>query len=366
MRDARTPLAVLSCGLFNVSSALQRVFGIALAWGILTLPIAVTTTDDQSALVTPPYPPPGRLVDLGGWRLHINCTGQAVRGEPTVVLEAGAGDFSVEWSLVQPSVARFARVCSYDRAGSGWSDLGPRPRTMAQIVWELRTLLEGAGAAPPYVLVGHSYGGVLVQLYASTYPSHVAGVVLIETGSLNPVRFVNGRLTRPAETATGAPVPGVKTANPLRESDIPPNLRSLMESAAQEGGPHANDPPRDKLPPDAQRMRTWALSQVKTYAANDNPFEGEELARMRADRTKNAQPLGDIPLVVLVRGRPDDQGPGAQAREDEHRQEQVALSGLSRKGRYVIADRSAHHVQLDQPDLVVTAIRDVIAAASRK
>lgn len=333
---------------------------------VLTLLVGVTTREGQSVVIPPPYPPSGQLIDLGGWRLHINCTGERVHGQPTVVLEAGAGDFSVEWSLVQPAVARFAHVCSYDRAGSGWSELGPRPRTMAQIVWELRTLLDKAAAAPPYVLVGHSFGGVLMQLYASTYPSHVAGVVLIETGSLNPLRFVNGKLTRPAEMATGAPIPAVKTTGPLRESDIPPNLRSLMESAAQQGGPHANDPPRDKLPPDAQRMRTWALSQVKTYAANDNPFEGEELARMRAGRMKNAQPLGDIPLVALVRGRPDDQGPGAQAREDEHRQEQVALSGLSRKGRYVIADRSAHHVQLDQPDLVVTAIRDVIAAASRK
>jgi pimeloyl-ACP methyl ester carboxylesterase len=95
------------------------------------------------------------------------------------------------------------------------------------------------------------------------------------------------------------------------------------------------------------------------YAANDNPFEGEELARMRADRAKNAQPLGDALLVVLVRGRPEE----PQALEDEHRREQVALAGLSRKGRYVIADRSGHHIQLDQPDLVVSAIRDVVAAS---
>jgi pimeloyl-ACP methyl ester carboxylesterase len=329
---------------------------------LLILIISVSIAGSPSGALAPPYPAPGQLIDLGGWRLHINCTGEPVRGQPTVVLEAGAGDFSVEWSLVQPAVARFARVCSYDRAGSGWSELGPRPRTMAQIVWELRALLDKAGAAPPYVLVGHSFGGVLVQLYASTYPSHVAGVVLIESGSLNPLRFVNGKLTRPAESATGAAIPAVKTSGPLRETDIPPRVLSMMEAAARDSGPHANDSPRDKLPREAQRMRTWALSQVKTYAANDNPFEGEELARMRTDQIKNAPAFGEIPLVVLVRGRPEDQGPGAQAMEDEHRREQVASAGLSRKGRYIVADRSGHHVQLDQPDLVVTAIRDVIGA----
>src|SRR6266702_6080953 len=140
----------------------------------------------QSASTSPPLPPPGQLIDLGGWRLHLNCLGKAAASQPTVILEAGAGDFSVDWSLVQPGIARFARVCSYDRAGSGWSDLGPRPRTLHQIVWELHTLLDKAGVKPPFVLVGHSYGGWLVRLYASTYPADVAGngagMVLVEAG----------------------------------------------------------------------------------------------------------------------------------------------------------------------------------------
>src|SRR5437016_5624440 len=84
----------------------------------------------QSEPGQPPFPPPGRLVDIGGWRLHLNCTGESSASQPTIILEAGIGDFSVEWSLVQPGVAKFARVCTYDRAGDGWSDLGPHPRTM--------------------------------------------------------------------------------------------------------------------------------------------------------------------------------------------------------------------------------------------
>ncbi|MES4792518.1 MAG: alpha/beta hydrolase, partial [Chloroflexota bacterium] len=107
--------------------------------------------------------PPGRLVDLGGYRLHILTTG---RGSPTVVLLNGMGDFSFVWSLVQPRVARFARVCSYDRAGDAWSDLGPTPRTMRQEVYELHLLLRNARLHPPYVMAGASYGGLLARLYA--------------------------------------------------------------------------------------------------------------------------------------------------------------------------------------------------------
>src|ERR1041384_6815725 len=129
----------------------------------------------QNESTPPPFPPPGRLVDVGGWRLHLNCTGEARASQPTVILEAGKGDFSVEWSLVQPGVAKFARVCSYDRAGDGWSELGPYPRTFHQIVYELHTLLDKAGVKPPFVLVGQSYGGWLVRLYAFTYPAEVAG-----------------------------------------------------------------------------------------------------------------------------------------------------------------------------------------------
>src|SRR5215207_3210379 len=103
----------------------------------------------QDSAASPPLPPPGRLVDVGGWRLHLNCTGDARPSQPTVILEAGLGDFSVEWALVQPRVATFARVCSYDRAGDGWSEIGPHPRTFRQIVYELHALLDRAGERPP-------------------------------------------------------------------------------------------------------------------------------------------------------------------------------------------------------------------------
>lgn len=325
-----------------------------------------TPATAQTTPSSPPISAPGQLVDLGGWRIHLNCTGQVSASQPTVILEAGAAGFSVDWSLVQPEVARFARVCSYDRAGLGWSDLGPRPRTLRQIVWELHTLLEKAAIRPPYLLVGHSAGGILARLYAFTYPSEVGGIVLEESGHESGVAvFRNGRMVRLVETATGRPIPPVKTSNPLRESDLTGDIRSQIEAAARQMAPHANDPPYNKLPAEAQRMRAWAFSQVKHWATNDNPFEGEELAAMLAQQGKKEHPLGDMPLIVLSRGMVENEGPEGRAGEDEHKRNQAALVALSSVGRQIIARHSGHEILISEPNLVVTAIRDVVAATRR-
>jgi pimeloyl-ACP methyl ester carboxylesterase len=322
----------------------------------------------QTASASPPSPPPGRLVDLGGWRLHLNCTGEARASQPTVILEAGAGGFSVDWSLVQPEVARFARVCSYDRAGRGWSDLGPRPRTLRQVVWELHTLIEKAGVRPPYVFVGQSYGGILSRLYALTYPSEVSGMVFVESGHERGVAVLrNGQMVRLVETATGGPIPAVKTSDPLRESDIPGNIRSQIEAAARQMTPHATTPPYNQLPSDAQRMRVWSFSQIKHWATNDNPFEGEELAALLARQEKNKHPFGNLPLIVLSRGLREHGGPEGDAVEKEHNQNQAALVSLSSVGKQVIARRSGHEILITEPELVAAAIRDLMASiTSRK
>jgi pimeloyl-ACP methyl ester carboxylesterase len=128
------------------------------------------------------FPPPGRRVDVGGYQLHVSCVGQ---GSPTVVLDAAGGNSSASWGLVQPELARSTQVCAYDRAGMGWSDRGPTPRDMKQQVRELHSLLEAAGIQGPYVLVGHSYGGRIVRVYAKDYPSEVDGMVLIDPGTLD-------------------------------------------------------------------------------------------------------------------------------------------------------------------------------------
>jgi pimeloyl-ACP methyl ester carboxylesterase len=118
------------------------------------------------------YPPPGKMVDVGGYRLHIHCTGS---GSPTVVIESGWGDMSASWGWVQPEVAKTSRVCAYDRAGVGWSEPSPHPRTAREFAKELHTLLANATEPGPYVLVGHSLGGYTVRVYAHDYPAEVAG-----------------------------------------------------------------------------------------------------------------------------------------------------------------------------------------------
>jgi pimeloyl-ACP methyl ester carboxylesterase len=130
------------------------------------------------------YPPPGEMVDVGGYSLHINCVSQ---GGPTVVLDAGSGGMSADWVWVQREVSDTTRVCAYDRAGMGWSEMGPEPRDAKQISSELRAQLTKHGIEGPYVLVGHSFGSLYMQTYATRYPDEVAGVVLVE--SSHPEQF---------------------------------------------------------------------------------------------------------------------------------------------------------------------------------
>jgi pimeloyl-ACP methyl ester carboxylesterase len=217
------------------------------------------------------------------------------------------------------------------------------------------------------VLVGHSYGGWLVRLYTATYPSEVRGLVLVEAGADDPWRMQgNGKLVRASALVTGKPIPAVKTANPVIEAEIPPNVMAQLQDAARQNGPRANEAPRDKLPPDAQRMRTWAYSQPKHWAQGFNPFEADELAALRAERAKTQYPYGDMPLVVLTRGVSDEQGPDSKVFEKEHREDHAAMAKLSRNGKLIVAEHSGHHVQIDEPELVVSVIRDVVNAATRR
>ena len=164
----------------RVLRTLARVLGVMLAlFAVLAVAgasyEAIAAWGDAQA-----YPAPGRLVDVGGYRLHIQCVGS---GSPTVVLDAGLGGASLDWNLVQSEIGSMAQVCSYDRAGMGWSDPGPLPRTPDQIAHELHTLLTNAGIAGPYILVGHSLAGKNVRLFASQHPDEVAGMVLVDARS---------------------------------------------------------------------------------------------------------------------------------------------------------------------------------------
>lgn len=133
--------------------------------------IAATESDRRA------YPPPGQMVAVGGHQMHILCAGE---GSPTVILEAAGGHFSATWALVHPAIAQSTRVCAYDRAGYGWSEPGPEPRDAGRIATELHTLLEQARIDPPYVLVGHSVGGIYIRVYNAQYPGEAVGMALVD------------------------------------------------------------------------------------------------------------------------------------------------------------------------------------------
>lgn len=330
------------------------------AW-LLVVPLAAAQA--QVGGSTPPLPAPGSMIDVGGWRLHLNCTGQPSASQPTVILEAGVGDFSVEWSRVQPGIAKFARVCSYDRAGDGWSDLGPHPRTFRQLVSELHTMLERAQIAPPYVFVGHSFGGWVVRTYELTYPKEVAAMVLVEGGGDNPIRLApDGKEVHASDLDRGRPVPAVKTSGPLREADIPPRALEQMTMGLAGAAATANEPPRNKLPIEAQQMRTWALGQVKHVASAVNGFDAEELTLLRTSRETGGYPYGDMPLMVLMRGKSDEDGPDSKKHAAEHLTQLESVAKMSRAGKLIVAQKSGHHIQIDEPELVIDAVMRVLAA----
>jgi pimeloyl-ACP methyl ester carboxylesterase len=312
----------------------------------------------------PTYSPPGRLVDVGGYRLHLNCTGK--RG-PTIVLIAGAGDFSFDWGLVQPDVSRFARVCSYDRAGLAWSDPGPTPRTMRQDVYELHTLLKAARIKAPYVLVGHSIGGLIARVYAEQYPDEVVGMVLVDSTHEDTTLMYQGKLVRVREGAKGTAAPPLQTMQ--SSPPKPPTAEDIeqFEFNQKMFGAPKTEPPFDKLPASTQAMRLWFRSQPPRAAAGSD-FWAEELQAMYMARAKTPYQLGDKPLVVLL-AKPDggDPPPGISADEwkrinEEKKQQKAGLASLSRNSKLIVAERSGHHIQLDEPHVVTDAVRLIVDA----
>ena len=331
---------------------------------ILILPFSVAS---QHSTNEGAPSPPGKLVDIGGRRLHINCVG---KGAPTVVMEAGAGDFSFDWGLVQPQVARFTRVCSYDRAGYAWSDPGPTPRTMRQIAFELHTGLLKAGIKGPYILVGHSLGGAIVRTYVSQYPKEVAGMVLVDSVHEEGLMGITDRTTRQdkfvrwREQSRGRQIPPIQTAIPHPQSSSNPQQARASSSAQTRV-----EAPFDKLPEISQQMRLWATSQPYYNPARSSElfdFFPEEMDSLYSEREKSKNPLGAMPLIVLTStiseyGSADEQTK-ARLKEDRNRL-QAELPLLSSNGKQIVTNKSGHHIQLDEPDLVIDAIRQAVKAS---
>lgn len=289
------------------------------------------------------YPPPGKLVDIGGRRLHLYCTGA---GSPTVVLEAGASSFAIDWALVQPDIARTNRVCSYDRAGYGWSDPAIEESRGEAATRDLHAALDASGEKAPFVLVGHSMGGRFVRLFQRGYPREVVGMILVDAEHEDGLfAGVNGRpvaisTMSDEEFRAASGTPG------------PPPVRA----------PHLQ-PAHEKLPPELQRVRLWleerflnALQAAKPDAIRA-AMESEHaaLALLHHIDTTEASPLQELPLVVLSRGL--NTGPRLKAW-------QADLKRLSTNSRQVVVADSDHEIHLFRPDVVLQAIHDVIRAGS--
>ena len=294
---------------------------------------------------------PGRLVDIGGQRLHLHCTG---RGSPTVVFENGAGDFSIVWSFVQPRVAEFTRACSYDRAGYAWSDPGARPRTYDQISLELHTALERAGERGPYVLVGQSYGGLVVRGFARRYARDVAGIVLVDAVHEDQRVTMGGKPQRIRDFARGRVRP---------EPRIVPDSTLIALRRAVSARPDKSplEAPLDRLP--RAKQDAWRLASADSVYrlswAAEMDWSPEELQRMHAERLRDRATLGSLPLVVISRA-PETP---ADSSTTERAALQRDLVALSNRGTHVVAEHAGHNVHLEEPELVVEVVRKLVRGA---
>jgi pimeloyl-ACP methyl ester carboxylesterase len=278
------------------------------------------------------HPMPGQFIDVGGYEMHIDCLGQ---GTPTVILDSGLGDSYISWRKVQPRIAQFTRVCSYDRAGLGYSDSSPRPRTSKDIAEELHLLLHKARIPPPYLLVGHSMGGFNVRLYANLYRNEVAGMVLVDS------------------------------SHPEQQNRFPPALNDLDASWRRE-----EEFLEFAMPFGVPRLLGFCGKDPEVRAAECNFHNVQaSVAELKsiaesAGQTKSAGSLGDMPLTVVSQ---DPDTPQYDLPEDLVRptndawqQMQRELAQLSTRGTQVMAQGSAHYIQLDRPDVVIEALRKIL------
>jgi pimeloyl-ACP methyl ester carboxylesterase len=264
------------------------------------------------------YPPPGQMVDVGGYRLHVNCMGT---GSPTVVIDAGLGDWSGSWGAVQGEVAKSTRVCTYDRAGMGWSEPGPLPRDARQIARELHTLLQNANLPGPYVMVAHSFGGLPVQVFTGDYPAEVAGVVLIES-------------MFPSQTTYATQDGAFSFASLLARFGI---VRLLARPLGL-----STDVPTEQAAYDSLSVRPQSL---RTFA---DEMRGIPTSLSQAGAVSS---FGELPLIVLSRGLDPD--PAWLAGQDE-------LTQLSSNSQHFTAEQSDHGIQLHQPEAAIAAIIKMI------
>lgn len=311
------------------------------------------------------FPQHGRSIQAGRIKLNLDCTGDRSPGRTTIVLDSGLGAPALGWILIQPEVAKFARVCSYDRAGYGWSDPGPEPRTSSQIAKELKAVLDAAAERPPYVMVGHSFGGFNVRVFTSLYPGEVAGVVLVEASHEDEDHRI-AELLPPSvmEREVNADLWNERIRRIIR----PVRVRFGIERLQLETGwgtPDYGILKSTRLPKDLRQELLYLRQQdkvTKAVAAEINAFQESILEVRRAGA------LGDRPLIVLTAANPYDPDPILTREQVEKLKNlwihdlQVQEAHLSTHGKQIIVPDSTHMIPIDQPAAVVSAIHEVWSA----
>ena len=302
-------------------------------------------------------PAPGQIVDIGTHRLHIRCQGD---GAPAVIFDAALGASSLSWSLVQPAVARITRACAYDRAGFGWSEAGPLPRTAGRIADELHELLRRAAVNPPYLLVGHSFGGLVMRLFAARHREDVAGLVLIEPAIPeewatpgDEQRLLIARGARLCDYGAIAAKRGLARAVSILVGLGALGPARALVALISRGTLRREDEgilaPIWKLPPEARRVLTHAWTQPKFFEALGSQIR--TICDSAAEVLHGAPADYDhLPLVVI-----------SSATASERRLEcDARLAQMSARGRHVLAENSGHWIPLDAPNVVVGAIGDLV------
>lgn len=287
-------------------------------------------------------PPPGKLVDVGGYALHIDCVGS---GSPTILVDNGAGNWSVTWAAIQARIANDAQICLYDRAGLGWSDSGPMPRTSEQMVAELHSLLRNAKLEPPYIMVGHSLGGYNARIFQNRYPELVAGVVLVESGHESQWTALPDEISAfiDEQTAPFRIAPLLAHFGLLRFISLPTH-ESLSSTQ------------RDAL--------VASMVQAKTVTAILAEFDS---APISADQLAKTGDLGNLPLAVVTARNSFDASRAMETKLDVPFDEadriwfelQEELVSLSTNSQHFVSEIGSHDINFDDPELVVEGILHV-------
>ncbi len=298
---------------------------------------------------------PGSLVPVGGHRLHYRCEGE---GTPGVVMDAGIAASSLSWARVRPEVARFTRACSYDRAGLAWSEAATTPRSLPTLVRELHTVIHHAGLPAPYVLVGHSFGGLLIRAFARAYLAEVGGLVFVDPlhpeewcwPSSEQRRMLRGGvfLSRVGGVLARAGVVRFLLSRLSGGAPGLPRRASRLFGSKAEALLH-------NIVGEVQKLPQEVLPSVQAHWSSPKAFRGmwQHLAALpacSAEMMRGVDAFGDIPITVLSAGRRDPRWVALDA----------SLARASTNGRHIVSPESGHWVHLDDPALVVRAIHEVV------